>query len=99
MIDGQVVWICVASVGLSALSNSRNLFGRMQHLQCSSGMRVLDGVFYRGQARQCPVENAAYASTVLTVLPQLARRVGVSRRGWAMSGPLRGHEATCFARS
>src|SRR5262249_31906189 len=33
MTDGQVVWICVANVGLSALSNSRSLLGRMDHLQ------------------------------------------------------------------
>src|SRR5262245_66443622 len=45
MTEGQVVWICVASVGLSALSNSRNLFGRMQHLQCSSKMRLLMAFF------------------------------------------------------
>jgi hypothetical protein len=31
--DGQVVWIWVARVGLPALSNSRNLLGRMTHLQ------------------------------------------------------------------
>src|SRR6266567_3482854 len=98
MTDGQVVWICVASVGLSALSSSRNLFGRMQHLQCSSEMRVHDGVFYRGPAGQCPVENARDAATALTGLPALARRVGASRRGWATSGPLRGHEATSFSR-
>ena len=41
MTEGQVVWICVASVGLSALSNSRNLFGRMQHLQLSTKIQVL----------------------------------------------------------
>jgi hypothetical protein len=28
-----VVWIWVANVGLSALSNSRSLLGRMDHLQ------------------------------------------------------------------
>src|SRR5438552_3787876 len=99
MTEGQVVWICVASVGLSAFSNSRNLFGRMQHLQCSSEMRVRDGIFYRGQERQCPAENAGYASPALTVLRELARRVGGWRWEWATSGPLHGHGATSFSRS
>src|SRR5882672_8312543 len=57
--DGQVVWICVANVGLSVLSNSRSLLGRMDYLQHTAVRRLgLRPCFYRGQASPCPVENS-----------------------------------------
>src|SRR6266702_1481606 len=66
MTDGQVVWIWVANVGLSALSNSRSLLGRMDHLQQTKG--DIEGLVLRtanypaGLAGHLPGLPGAYAS-------------------------------------
>src|SRR5215813_3104209 len=97
MTDGQVVWICVANVGLSALSNSRSLLGRMDHLQQTKGdILSLSHVFI--EDRRAYVQRKT-RKPAFTVLRELARRVGVPRGTWTASGPPRGHAPTSFSRS
>src|SRR5215471_8713971 len=93
MTDGQVVWICVANVGLSALSNSRSLLGRMDHLQQTKGdMESLSHVFIEDRrARvQRKTPDDPYSS-----LHGVARACATSRRA---SGDMDSVRATSWPR-
>src|SRR5687768_15161239 len=98
--DGQVVWICVANVGLLALSNSRSLLGRMDHLQQTKGdMYGLSHVFIEDRRARVQQKTPDACRPVFKVLRGLARRAGGPPGTWTASGPPRGHVPTSFSRS
>src|SRR2546429_1719408 len=94
MTDGQVVWICVADGGLSALSNSCSLLGRMDHLQQTKGdIEGLGHVFI--EDRQSHVQRKTPDDSC-SCLHSAARACSTSRRA---TGDMDNVRATSWPRA